>query len=81
MMIPRPDERDVITSPKLPERGPTKREKRQVDDAVLGALKRRIEIAKREGAVNISVGIDFLLDLMSGTQHGVRNGYKPNTEV
>ena len=74
-------EKDVITSPKLPERGPTERGKRQLDEATTIALRRRIEAAKRDGAVNISVGVDFLLELLNGTQQAMRGGFKSHMEV
>lgn len=75
------NEKDVISSPKLPERGPTERGKRQFDDAAVVGLRKRIEAAKRDGAVNIAVGVDFLLELLQGVQHGMRGGFKSNMEV
>ncbi len=74
-------EGDVITSPKLPERGPTEREKRQFDEATIVALRRRVEAAKRDGAVNISVGVDFLIELLNGTQRAMQGGFKSHMEV
>lgn len=67
-------ERGVIESPKLtPERGPTDKGKRQFDVGTSTALMQRIEQAKLDGAVNISVSIDFLLELLTGCRHAMQD--------
>lgn len=79
---PVPEEPEVISSPKLAERGPTDRGKRTFDVATNIAMLQRVEQAKRDGAVNIAVGVDFLLELLTGCQRAMRDTqWKSKLEV
>lgn len=73
----------VVNSPKLrPERGPTDIGKRQFDRATASALMQRIEQAKLDGAVNIAVNIDFLLELLTGCQRAMHDAqWKSKMEI
>lgn len=77
------NDKPVVSSPKLrPERGPTDTGKRQFDNATVTALMQRIEQAKLDGAVNISVNIDFLLELLTGCSRAMRDAqWKSNMEI
>lgn len=73
---------DVVESPRLPVKGPTEPARRVFDDSAAGQLARRIELAKLDGAVNIAVGIDFLLELLQASRHAMRQaGYKSTKEI
>lgn len=78
----KPDQGDLIQSPKLtPTSGPTEG-RRQVDSNALTMLLRRIEQAKRDGAVNIAVNIDLLLELLAGTRQAMdRVAFKSRLEI
>lgn len=73
---------DVVDSPQLPEKGPTEPARCAFDDTAAALLARRIELAKLDGAVNIAVGVDFLLELLQASRHAMRQaGYKSQKEI
>ena len=73
---------DVISSPKIPERGPSGSGKRQLDEAAIIVLQRRIEQAKAAGAVNIAVNVDFLLEVLGGYREAtLKAGWKSRMEI
>ena len=75
-------EDDVITSPRLPERGPTEREKRVFDETAAAVLARRVAAAQRDGAVNIAVKISFLLELLEASRVAMRHAnYTSREEI
>lgn len=76
------DTPEVISSPKFSERGPTDRGRRIFDVATNVAMLQRVEQAKRDGAVNIAVGVNFLLELLTGCQRAMRDTqWKSKLEV
>jgi hypothetical protein len=70
----------VLPKP-VPEQGPTDL-KRQVDAAAINVLLQRVQEAKHNGAVNVAINIDFLLELLRSSQEAVtRLDWKLNTEI
>lgn len=75
------NEKDVISSPKVPERGSTEG-KRQFDVAAAQVLERRVQQAVNAGATNIAVDASFLLELLAATKHAMtRAAYKSQKEI
>lgn len=74
--------KDVVSSPHIPEKGPTGSGKRQFDVAAANVLERRIMQARDAGAVNIAIDCDFLLELLHASKEAMtKANYKSRREI
>lgn len=61
--------------------GQTPKRGAPMNKIALSILRRRVMEAKAQGAVNIAVDVNTLVELMNGTLHGMDNGFEAKVMV
>ena len=51
------------------------------NEIAVRVLRKRVADARQAGNKNVAVGVDLLIELFNGTEHGMKNGFTSQVQV